>query len=97
LSDERLLQACRGLEHEIIPSIKLFKPAILELAATLSVNNTGPFPRCHGDFGHNNIVIDDQYNILSVIDWEMAYAAPWEVFADFPLTLTMIPRAMDAP
>jgi hypothetical protein len=32
-----------------------------------------------------------------VIDWEFAFAAPWEIFADFPLNLSVVPAAMDAP
>jgi hypothetical protein len=32
------------------------------LAGNLSVQDKGPFPLCHGDFGHNNMVFDDEYN-----------------------------------
>ncbi|KAH8766795.1 hypothetical protein F5883DRAFT_671665 [Diaporthe sp. PMI_573] len=48
-------------------------------------------------FGHNNIIVDDTYHIIGVIDWETAFAGPWEIFADFPLTLSTVPPAMDAP
>ncbi|KAG9232261.1 hypothetical protein BJ875DRAFT_515019 [Amylocarpus encephaloides] len=67
------------------------------LAESFSIANNGPFPLCHGDFGHNNIVVNDQYQAIGVIDWETAFAAPWEVFAEFPLTLSMTPAKMDAP
>lgn len=32
-----------------------------------------------------------------MIDWDVAFAAPWETFADFPLNLSVVPAAMDAP
>jgi len=93
----RLEAACGPLTNEIIPSVDGFKAAIQGLAESFSIANNGPFPLCHGDFGHNNIVVNDQYQVLGVIDWETAFAAPWEVFAEFPLTLSMTPAKMDAP
>ncbi|CZT13631.1 uncharacterized protein RCO7_10853 [Rhynchosporium graminicola] len=97
-SPEDKIRAASGqYADELLPSISSFKEAIHRLAGRLSIRNHGPFPLCHGDFGHNNIIVDDQYHILGVIDWETAYAGPWEIFADFPLTLSAVPRAMDAP
>lgn len=43
------------------------------------------------------MIFDDRWRLCGVIDWEMAFAAPWEIAAEFPLVLTMTPRAMDAP
>ncbi|MCJ1313126.1 hypothetical protein MMC25_006803 [Agyrium rufum] len=94
---ELLQQACGSFADEIIPSIDLFKKSIYELADRLSCHDSGPFPLGYGDFGHNNVIVDEQWNILGVIDWEMAFAGPWEVFEDFPLTISSTPRAMDAP
>jgi hypothetical protein len=85
------------MADEVIPSIDLFKPALLDIADRLSGNNDGLFLICYGDFGHNNIVVDDDYKVLGVIDWDFAFVAPWEVFADFPLTFRMVPKMMDAP
>lgn len=66
---------------------------LIALAANSPLRDLGPFPLVHDDFGHNNIVVDDNYNILGVIDWEHACSMPWEsVF--FPLTLSVIPRPM---
>lgn len=81
----------------MVPSVSLFPESISKLADRLSVCNHGPFPLCHGDFGHNNIIVDDNYRVLAVIDWETAFAGPWEIFGDFPLTLSVVPPAMDAP
>lgn len=97
MSDERLANACGGFATTIIPSVKSFPQAIHDAASKLSVHNNEPFPLCHGDFGHNNTVVDDNYGILGVIDWEFAFAAPWEIFSAFPLGLTATPLKMDLP
>ncbi|KAB8346368.1 hypothetical protein FH972_023410 [Carpinus fangiana] len=46
-----------------------------------SVNSTGPFSLFHMDLGIHNILVDDSFNILAVIDWELASTAP--ATADF--------------
>ncbi|KAI9793098.1 MAG: hypothetical protein M1816_000996 [Peltula sp. TS41687] len=81
---------------EIIKSVAEFPGRIADLAERIAKRNHGPFPLRHIDFGHNNIVVDDEYNILGVIDWEGAFAAPWEI-VDFPLTLHNTPAPMDVP
>lgn len=90
------LQTASGEDAaEIVLSVSSFTKSIGELAGRLSVCDNGPFPLCHGDFGHNNIIVDDRYNVLGVIDWGTAFAGPWEIFGDFPLTLSTVPPAMD--
>ncbi|EGD96537.1 hypothetical protein TESG_03977 [Trichophyton tonsurans CBS 112818] len=87
---------CGNLGADIAKSTAEFPQRIGELAEMLPVRDSGPFPLRHIDFGHNNILVDDNYKVLGVIDWEHAFAAPWET-VDFPLTLSTIPEAMDAP
>lgn len=41
----------------------------MKLASKLCIQDRGPFPVCHVDFGHNNIVVGDNYKILGVIDF----------------------------
>lgn len=82
---------------EVVSSVSSFPGFISQLAGRLSVLDRGPFPLCHGDFGHNNIIVDDSDHIIGINDWETAFAGPWEIFADFPLTLSTVPLAMDAP
>lgn len=53
-----------------------FPPKVGELASDITAQDLGPFPLFHVDFGHNNIVVDDDYNVLGVIDWEHAYSVP---------------------
>lgn len=97
MTEEGLRVASGKYADEIIPSVSSFPESISNLANGLSTRDCGPFPLCHGDFGHNNIVVDDDYRILGLIDWETAFAGPWEIFADFPLTLSMVPSAIDVP
>lgn len=60
-------------------------------------NNRGPFPLIHGDFGHHKILVDDDYRVKGVIDFEYAFAGPWEIAASFPKNLFSMPRVADAP
>lgn len=96
LSTVQLLAACGVYAAEIVPSIESFPTDLAKMTSQLSKFNNGPFPLTHGDFGHNNIVVGHDWRILGVIDWEKAFAAPWEIAGDFPLTLSTVPPAMDA-
>ncbi|KIH91085.1 hypothetical protein SPBR_01926 [Sporothrix brasiliensis 5110] len=52
----------------------------------------GPFPLCHPDFLHSNIVVDDaNFDVLGIIDWEGACTLPWELVR-FPRFLNAMPR-----
>lgn len=82
---------------EIITSVTSFPASISKLASKLSLRDHGPFPLYHGDFGHNNTIVNDEFKILGLIDWEFAFAAPWELFSDYPLTFSTFPPLMDAP
>ena len=43
------------------------------------------------------MVFDDTYRLLGVIDWETAFAGPYEVSCEFPLSMSLVPPAMDVP
>lgn len=96
-SPDRVKKNAGPYADEILASVSSFKTLISDFAKSLSVRNNGPFPLCHGDFGHNNIIFDDNYQLLGVIDWEAAFAGPWEMSGEFPLTLSTVPPAMDVP
>lgn len=51
---------------------------IHHLAPFISRHDRGPFRIFHPDFALHNVIVDDEYNILSVIDWEFAFAGPFE-------------------
>lgn len=97
ISEAKLREAAGSFADELSVSASSFSSLMKAFAGNLCAQDKGPFPLCHGDLGHNNMVFDDEYNLLGVIDWEAAYAAPWELFGEFPLTLSTIPPDMDAP
>ncbi|POR37448.1 Uncharacterized protein TPAR_02355 [Tolypocladium paradoxum] len=39
----------------------------------------GHFPLNHMDLGAKNILVDDDFNFVAIIDWEFAQTAPWQV------------------
>ncbi|KAB5513256.1 kinase-like domain-containing protein [Coniochaeta sp. 2T2.1] len=41
----------------------------------------GAYPILHPDFLMHNILLDDDYEVVGIIDWEYAHSAPVEVFA----------------
>lgn len=70
----------RTLKQEAISFPSRLKSAM----ATLSRNPTtdgNRYPIVHRDFLLHNILFDDTYNVVGVIDWEFAHSAPLEVFA----------------
>lgn len=42
------------------------------------------------------MIIDEQYNLLVVIDWEDAFVAPWEM-VELAKELSIVPPMMDGP
>lgn len=96
LPESLLRQYCGDFADQIISSIASFPGEIKSLSKTLSSSNNGPFPLFHPDFLHSNIVVDDEYNLLSIIDWEGACTLPWELIS-FPEFLSAVPASMDVP
>ena len=78
---------------ELESSIVAFPTRLKKLAATMASRNSGPFPLIHFYFGFWNVVMDDDYKILGVIDWEFAYPEPWET-VQFPLCMGPSPAPM---
>lgn len=64
-------------EHvaEILKSIKDFPLKLLNFAQHYYFQE-GPFPIIHTDLYKSNILIDSEYRIQSVIDWENAIITP---------------------
>ncbi|KAI0403040.1 hypothetical protein F4802DRAFT_329819 [Xylaria palmicola] len=42
-------------------------------------NAEGSFPLNHMDLGAQNILVDGDFDLVAVIDWEFAQTAPWQV------------------
>ena len=96
-SREHIMSVCGDLGDDISKSTAEIPSRLSEMADQICSNgDRGPFPLVHVDYGHNNIVVTPDYDIMGVIDWEHAFAAPWQT-VDYPLTGRATPRSMDAP
>ncbi|KAJ5117491.1 hypothetical protein N7448_011123 [Penicillium atrosanguineum] len=91
----QLSQLPLDVVEEIILSIHQFPVLFKEAVRRMSFSQ-GPFPLHHPDFNHSNVIIDDAYGILSVIDWEGASTVPWEI-VEFPMFLYTVPPPIDLP
>ena len=69
-----------------------FPKRIAAVADDISMQNTGPFALFHVDFGDHNILVDDDYNVVGVIDWAGAYVLPLEFAAIYPDLLYTLPE-----
>ncbi|KAK3298367.1 kinase-like domain-containing protein [Chaetomium fimeti] len=83
--------------ERMIAIIDQFPSQVKEMASRISATNNGPFPLCHDDFLHSNIMVDeDNFNVTGIIDWEGACTVPWELIA-FPEFLQTVPASFDLP
>lgn len=55
----------------------------------------GPFPIYHPDLYQSNTIVDDEFQVLVLIEWQGAWRVPWEL-VEIPLFLSTMPQAMDA-
>lgn len=51
----------------------------------------GPFPLAHNDLGVHNMLFDETWNLVAVIDWTGACVVPWESFTQCPGGVMMGP------
>ena len=74
--DDRL----RNLKQAVVSFPSRLKSAVkTSLENSISCENR--YPIVHRDFLLHNILFDDAYNVVGVIDWEFAHSAPLEVFS----------------
>lgn len=62
---------------------------IVDNTSLFTSNAKDDFALNHMDMGTQNILVDDKFNLLAVIDWEFAQSAPWQINhypMPFPLT-----------
>jgi hypothetical protein len=79
----------------VLDAIRSFPRRVKELAGKFEFRE-GPFPLIHTDLYKSNVIIDGEYNVLSVIDWEGAFVGPWEL-VEFNKELLVVPASMDGP
>jgi len=58
------------------------------------MSNNGPFALRHPDLGSHNILADDEYNILSIIDWGDAHVLPIEFAEICPDDIRVAPEVL---
>lgn len=85
----------KNLAEGVLSSIQDFPSQLGQLTRHLPLQS-GPFPLIHTDLYGSNIIIDSDFTILSIIDWENAIVSPWEL-VEFMKDLSMVPPAMDGP
>ncbi|KAI1170884.1 kinase-like domain-containing protein [Nemania sp. FL0916] len=85
-----------GPAERVLQSINEFPSRIMAAASWISSNDHGPFPLCHADFYHSNIVVDENFEVLGIIDWESACTLPLEL-VDFPCFLSTMPISFGSP
>lgn len=88
-------------EHarQVADAVESFPAQVRDLLAgrrRASPRDEGPFPLAHADFLHSNVLVDAEFGVAGVIDWEGAHAVPWECVA-FPGFLECMPPAFDMP
>lgn len=97
LSEQQVREVCGPFGDEIWESTSSFPARLGRLSNSIAgPYDKGPFPLVHVDYGHNNIIVDTEYNMLGVIDFENMIVAPWTM-VEFPLTVRATPVPMDLP
>ena len=56
----------------------------LLLAKQMGKSATSDYPLAHPDFTAQNILFDDEYNIVGILDWSYAHTVPTELFCAIP-------------
>jgi len=73
-----------GEETKQSPSFAL--PTLFNfLMSMLSEERTGPFRLINRDFGAHNILVNDDFDIVGVVDFDGVMAAPMEVVSQYPV------------
>ncbi|EJT76909.1 hypothetical protein GGTG_06823 [Gaeumannomyces tritici R3-111a-1] len=76
---------------DIVRNTELFRSADAS-------SSSAQFPLNHMDLGTQNILVDEEFNFLAVIDWEFAQIAPWQVNHNpFPFPLFGSERTSERP
>lgn len=72
----RYIRACRAEESLNTKIAILTFMDIVNKSVLFTSTARDAFPLNHMDMGTQNILVDDQFNFLAVIDWEFSQSAP---------------------
>lgn len=79
LGKARYTRACQAEEHSDARFALLTFTDIVENTELFTSKPGDVFSFNHMDMGTHNFLVDDKFNFLAVIDWELAQSAPWQV------------------
>ena len=68
-----------------------------DLVSRFCSDDTGPFSIANRDFGFHNVLVDEEFAIIGVIDLDGVMAAPKEVVGQFPVLSSLSPPAPGVP
>lgn len=84
--------------HELCSRHSFAVPVVfLDLVTRYCSNDTGPFSLTNRDFGFHNVLVDDNFSLVGVIDLDGIMAAPKEVVGQFPVLSGMEPPTPGIP
>ncbi|KAF2805991.1 uncharacterized protein BDZ99DRAFT_466286 [Mytilinidion resinicola] len=103
VGDAKHLQACKNYEADAdddddddddadiftVLGPFIFRDIVQRTDLFKGPGNTGPFHFNHMDMGTQNILVDDAFNFLAIIDWEFAQSVPAEV-NHYPMPFPLI-------
>ena len=68
-----------------------------DLIARFCSDDTGPFSLVNRDFGFHNVLVDEDFAVIGIIDLDGLMAAPKEVVGQFPVLSGLQPPAPGIP
>lgn len=82
LAEAKLRRAMRlprivAKQHRFVQLAPYILVDVVKRSQLFKAHREGPFPLLHMDMGVHNIMVDDDLNIVSLIDWELSHTAPW--------------------
>ncbi|KAG8674181.1 hypothetical protein FPOAC1_000144 [Fusarium poae] len=88
VADHRLQVCANHTQAELHETPSFANPILFKHLMSLysdSKSNHGPFGLVNRDFGAHNLLVDDEFRIVGVIDFDGMMAAPIEVVAQYPV------------
>jgi len=67
-----------------------------QAAPMLSERNYGPFPLMHPDVWGQQLLMDKEYTIHGVLDWDEASTVPWLEFCSYPSDLKWLMHRLES-
>jgi len=90
IATSRVIQTSQSEQDELtFDQLDAFTFLDIVRKTELFNTNETSFPLNHMDLGTQNILVDESFHFLAVIDWEFAQTAPWEV-NHFPMPFPLV-------